>query len=49
MSIDNIVDIFRRVLNTSEVGTNSDFFELGVIHCSPPECSARSPGSPGRN
>ncbi|BBY19366.1 phosphopantetheine-binding protein [Mycolicibacterium litorale] len=29
MSIDNIVDIFRRVLNTSEVGTNSDFFELG--------------------
>jgi acyl carrier protein len=29
MSPDHIVQIFRRVLNTSEVHANSDFFELG--------------------
>jgi acyl carrier protein len=29
MSPDDIVEIFRRVLNTREVATSSDFFELG--------------------
>lgn len=29
MSPDHIVQIFRRVLNTSEVNASSDFFELG--------------------
>ncbi|QNJ92830.1 acyl carrier protein [Mycolicibacterium fluoranthenivorans] len=29
MSADHIVEIFRRVLNTREVGPHSDFFELG--------------------
>jgi acyl carrier protein len=29
MSPDRIVQIFRRVLNTSEVNASSDFFELG--------------------
>ena len=29
MTADHIVEIFRRVLNTSEVDANSDFFELG--------------------
>jgi acyl carrier protein len=29
MSPDNIVQIFRRVLNTPEVNASSDFFELG--------------------
>ena len=29
MSPDDIVQIFRRVLNTPEVNASSDFFELG--------------------
>ena len=29
MSPDDIVQIFRRVLNTPDVNANSDFFELG--------------------
>ncbi len=29
MSPDHIVQIFRRVLDTSEVNASSDFFELG--------------------
>ena len=29
MNPDNIVQIFRRVLNTREVNASSDFFELG--------------------
>jgi glutamate racemase len=29
MSAENIVEIFRRVLNNSEVHANSDFFEMG--------------------
>jgi len=29
MSPDHIVQIFRRVLNTPEVNSSSDFFELG--------------------
>jgi acyl carrier protein len=29
MKPDHIVEIFRRVLNTSEVDARSDFFELG--------------------
>jgi acyl carrier protein len=29
MNPDDIIEIFRRVLNTTEVDANSDFFELG--------------------
>jgi acyl carrier protein len=29
MTLDHIVQIFRRVLNTTEVNRKSDFFELG--------------------
>lgn len=29
MNIDDIIDIFKRVLNAQEVDANSDFFELG--------------------
>jgi acyl carrier protein len=29
MSAEKIVEIFRRVLNNTEVRTNSDFFEMG--------------------
>jgi acyl carrier protein len=29
MSPDEIIEIFRRVLNTPEVNASSDFFELG--------------------
>jgi len=29
MNPDEIIQIFRRVLNTPEVNANSDFFELG--------------------
>lgn len=29
MTADHFVQIFRRVLNTSEVTVNSDFFDLG--------------------
>ncbi len=29
MSLDHIVHIFRRVLNTSEANASSNFFELG--------------------
>lgn len=29
MSVDGVVDIFRRVLETSEVTPDSDFFALG--------------------
>lgn len=29
MSTDRIVHIFRRVLDTADVGASSDFFELG--------------------
>jgi hypothetical protein len=29
MSPDDVVQIFRRVLNTAEVNASSDFFELG--------------------
>lgn len=29
MSVDHIIEIFRRVLDSSEVNAHSDFFELG--------------------
>ena len=29
MSVDGVVDIFRRVLETTEVSADSDFFALG--------------------
>ena len=33
MSPDDVVEIFRRVLDTSEVDSASDFFELGELMC----------------
>ncbi|WP_412543471.1 phosphopantetheine-binding protein [Longispora sp. K20-0274] len=29
MNVDGVIDIFRRVLETTEVHADSDFFELG--------------------